>query len=446
MQAKIPWILPTPCRWFSLTIPVATCIQVYKEWDYNKLSEIPSLGIAKTRLFSAGHYLVFKPGFSLMIKFYRNLALGSLVLMIVTTFIFYIGYKKSQLAVSLFPERDQSLVWKTAVEPEQPKGKTQLLPSDEVGNIEYDFVLDPEQRFPYTHYSLYFVDAIQSSLQIDLTSYQTLSFKIICDPKNVLLFTLFSFDDKVTDLKDLVTRRVSSTAFTCTQTWNKVTIALDDLETPTWWLSKYGFDYSEKGYRLDKTMGFAWVNSLQSPVGIRANIKLTDIELSGSEPRYVYGASAICVCLWILFFVWQLRRYARVLTLEIRARVKDDQPLMAYKKLFIEPQKDKEKDALLRYMATEYTNPDLSLDAAIASLNINDILKEELGLTFTTYLNKLRLTEAARLLTESSHVNVSEIAYAVGYNNVPYFNKLFKQEYGCAPKTFINLYQAKDPL
>lgn len=385
-----------------------------------------------------------------MITFYRNLALGSFVMVILTVCLLTIGHKKSQLVTSLFPARDQGLVWKTSVEPEKPKGKTQLSLRNEVGNIEYDFMLDAEQRFPYTHYSIYFVDAIQTSLQVDLTRYQRVSFNIICDPKNVLLFTLFSFDDRVTDLKNLVTRRVSSTAVTCTQSWAKVSIALDDLETPQWWLSKYGFDYSEKGYRLDKTMGFAWVNSLQSPANTPSNVKLTDIKLSGYEPRYMYGASAICVCLWFLFFVGQLRRYARVLTLEIRARVKDDQPLMAYKKLFIEPRKDKEKEALLRYMATEYTNHDLSLDVAISSLNINrnkinDILKEELGLTFTSYLNKLRLTEAARLLTESNNVNVSEIAYAVGYNNVPYFNKLFKQEYGCAPKTFKTLYQAKDP-
>jgi len=372
-------------------------------------------------------------------------------MMILTAFLLYIGYKKSLLTQSIFPARDQGLMWKTAIEPEQPKGKTQLLLKDEVGNLEYDFILDSEQRFPYIHYSLYFVDAIQPSLQVDLTRYQTVSFNIICDPKNVLLFVLFSFDDKVTDLKSLVTRRVSSTAFTCSQKWNRVTIALDDLETPQWWLSKYGFDLSEKGYQLHKTMGFAWANSLQSPVNTTSNVKLTDIQLAGSEPRYIYGASAIGVCLWILFFVWQLRRYARVLTLDIRARVKDDQPLMAYKKLFIEPQKDKEKEALLRYMATEYTNHDLNLEAAIASLNINrnkinDILKEELGLTFTSYLNKLRLTEAARLLTESTNINVSEIAYAVGYNNVPYFNKLFKQEYGCAPKTFKTLYLSKDLL
>jgi AraC-like DNA-binding protein len=31
---------------------------------------------------------------------------------------------------------------------------------------------------------------------------------------------------------------------------------------------------------------------------------------------------------------------------------------------------------------------------------------------------------------------VSEIAYFVGYSSVPYFNKLFKEEFGCSPKQF----------
>lgn len=383
-----------------------------------------------------------------MIKFYRNLALGSCVLMVLTALMFYIAHQKSQLTLSLFPERDQALLWRSAIEPEQPKGKTRVLVRNEVGNLEYDFVLDSGQRFPYSHYSIYFVDAIQASRQVDLSAYQRISFKIICDPKNVLLFTLFSFDDKVTDLEDLVTRRVSSTAFTCTQAWTEVTLNLDGLETPQWWLGRYGFDYSEKGYRLDKSMGFAWVNSLQSPVDTPSNVKLTDIQLSGYDPRFIYAAIVLSIGWWLLFLVAQLRYYARVLTQEVRTRVQDDQPLIAYKKLFIAPQKDKEKEALLRYMANEYTNHELSLEAAITALNmnrnkINDILKEELGLTFTGYLNKLRLTEAARLLAGTAEVNVSEIAYAVGYNNVPYFNKLFKQEYGCTPKTFKTLYQSK---
>jgi AraC-like DNA-binding protein len=98
-------------------------------------------------------------------------------------------------------------------------------------------------------------------------------------------------------------------------------------------------------------------------------------------------------------------------------------------------------------MATEYRNPDMSLEFAVAALGINrtkinELLKDELGMTFGTYLNKLRLAEAARLLSLDDGANVAEIASLVGYINASYFNKLFKAEYGCTPGTFIGIYGA----
>ena len=51
----------------------------------------------------------------------------------------------------------------------------------------------------------------------------------------------------------------------------------------------------------------------------------------------------------------------------------------------------------------------------------------------------MRLTEAARLLTGNPAATASEVAYSVSYGNVSYFNKLFKEEYGCAPKVFKNV-------
>lgn len=382
-----------------------------------------------------------------MLKFYRNAVLAFLALVLLTLALVYGGLVKSHLSVSLFPARDASLLWASATEPKTPVGNTRLTVKNEVGTVEYEFFLDSNTPFPYTHYSLYFVDAIQSFVQADLSRYSDIQFKIQCDPKNVLMLVLFSFDEKVTDLNNMASRRVSSTAFSCDSHWADVSINLADLDTPHWWLGRYGFEFSDTGYRRDKVMGLAWVNSLQSPLNSVSRVKLTDVKLGGRDFRYLYAVAGISVLLWIVFGVVLIRRYIKVLTSELRARVKQDQPLIAYKKLSIEPQKDKEKSALLRYMATEYASADLSLDAAAASLGINrtkinDLLKEELGLTFSSYLNKLRLTEAARLLAENEDANVSEIAYSVGYNNVTYFNKLFKQEYGCAPKTFKSLTQS----
>jgi len=40
------------------------------------------------------------------------------------------------------------------------------------------------------------------------------------------------------------------------------------------------------------------------------------------------------------------------------------------------------------------------------------------------------------LLAWSQGMPVAEIASTVGYANVSYFNKLFKEAYGCTPKIF----------
>jgi AraC-like DNA-binding protein len=383
-----------------------------------------------------------------MFSYYRNLLLAFVALLILSTLIGYVGYINSHVKTSLFPAREGNMPWASSVEPQEPTENTYLKVENETGSLEYRFRVDGDTLFPYAHYSMYFISPFHPYDMHDLTGYQSMSFRVQCDPKNVLLFVLFSFDDDVTDVTNMLTRRVSSAAFECNNHWADVRIDLDDLDTPQWWLGRHGLRYTDSGFNREKVMGFAWVNSLQSPVDTVSHVKITDVALEGKRPAFLWVAISVIAVIWILFIVVQFRRYLHVLTADIRGRVLQDQPLMAYKKLSIEPQKDKEKIALLRFMATEYATPDLSLDMAASRLGINrtkinDILKDELGLTFSAYLNKLRLTESARLLSENEDANVSEIAYRVGYNNVSYFNKLFKQEYGCAPKTFKTLYPQK---
>jgi len=385
-----------------------------------------------------------------MLKFYRNTSITLFALMLITSGIVYVGTKKSELSASLFPGRDTGFLWTMSAEPTSPVGKTAITMKNDVGVVEYDFYLDLNQPFPYSHYSMYFIEPNQGYRMVDLSRYNDISFKVICDPKNVLLLVLFSFDDKVTDLRNIPSRRFSRTAFSCNNHWNTIRINFDELDTPHWWLSEYGFDLSDKGYQLNKTMGFAWANSSQSPLNTLSHVRITDVKLSGKDYRYIYAAVTISLLIWGIALFILFRQYINTLAKQLQKKLKQDQHIIAYKKLSIEPQKDKVKSSLLSYIATEYAHPELSLETTAATLGINrskinDILKEELGLTFTAYLNKLRLTEAARLLSEIEDANVSEIAYSVGYNNISYFNKLFKNEYHCTPKTFKSFYQNKNP-
>jgi YesN/AraC family two-component response regulator len=163
--------------------------------------------------------------------------------------------------------------------------------------------------------------------------------------------------------------------------------------------------------------------------------------LHGRDYRYLAALALIILGGWVAFGAWFFLSYSRALLASVDSKMKVNLPLEAYRQLSLEPYKDKEKASIFRYIASSYTDPKLDLETVVEGTGanrykINEVLKSELGMTFTGYLNKLRLTEASRLLTEKSTAAVSEIAYSVGYANVPYFNKLFKEEFGCTPKSF----------
>jgi AraC-like DNA-binding protein len=40
------------------------------------------------------------------------------------------------------------------------------------------------------------------------------------------------------------------------------------------------------------------------------------------------------------------------------------------------------------------------------------------------------LIEASRLLSEKPDARITEIAYLIGFKNISYFNKLFKEQFG----------------
>lgn len=65
--------------------------------------------------------------------------------------------------------------------------------------------------------------------------------------------------------------------------------------------------------------------------------------------------------------------------------------------------------------------------------------------TFTEFLNRTRIGQATRLLTESTH-SMSEIGYMCGYNNIPYFNREFKKITGLTPLKFRREFQKQANL
>ena len=73
----------------------------------------------------------------------------------------------------------------------------------------------------------------------------------------------------------------------------------------------------------------------------------------------------------------------------------------------------------------------------LSSKYLSDLLKQETGKTALELIHLYVISEAKNLLVAGEQ-SISEIAYRLGFENPPYFSRLFKKEVGVSPKEFKN--------
>lgn len=71
----------------------------------------------------------------------------------------------------------------------------------------------------------------------------------------------------------------------------------------------------------------------------------------------------------------------------------------------------------------------------ISSRYLSDLLKQETGKTAIELIHVFLISEAKHMLKVSDH-NIAETAYTLGFDNLPYFSRLFKKEVGLSPNQF----------
>jgi AraC-like DNA-binding protein len=88
------------------------------------------------------------------------------------------------------------------------------------------------------------------------------------------------------------------------------------------------------------------------------------------------------------------------------------------------------KDVSLKDVADIVNMPEVSFSR---------FLKKRTGRTFIASLNDIRLGHATRMLISTTQT-VAEISYKCGFNNLSYFNRVFKRKNGCTPSEFRENY------
>ena len=78
----------------------------------------------------------------------------------------------------------------------------------------------------------------------------------------------------------------------------------------------------------------------------------------------------------------------------------------------------------------------LTQEAGISRAQLHRKMKELTGLPVSEFIRNIRLEQAIRLLKEQK-INVTQVAYAVGFSNLAHFSTVFRKQFGVSPTEYI---------
>lgn len=96
---------------------------------------------------------------------------------------------------------------------------------------------------------------------------------------------------------------------------------------------------------------------------------------------------------------------------------------------------------IMKVINENLSEPTLSVEMLANSVGLSRVhlhrkLKELTNLSSRDFIRNIRMQQAAKLLKEKK-LSISEVAYAVGYNNLSHFSNTFKEYFGLSPKEYM---------
>jgi len=374
-----------------------------------------------------------------MTIFFRQFTFTLISLILFSGFLGGYCFHNYHLQSDLLPSENSSFPWAFLGLTDTIKGGSSAMSiKDSSQYIDYSYVLTNGVKYPFVTAMIVFSGS--SEEYIDLRRYTSLTIRLKCSTENILAFNLHSYDPIVTEKSNLDSYRISEVWLSCSPKWQDTTIDLHHLHVPAWWLDLFNQKNSDQAYELENVHAISITASHQGPIDSLSHVSLNKLSLEGADDRFLWLYLVATVPVWLFGIGWLLRCYTVALIRIVENKAVINRPIVAHEHLSDEPRAaNTQVEKILDFMAVEYCNSEMSLEYVTTQLGINrntlnKRLKSELGLTFNAYLNRLRLVEAARILSKNEETSVSELAYSLGYKNVTYFNRLFKQLHGCTPK------------
>lgn len=206
---------------------------------------------------------------------------------------------------------------------------------------------------------------------------------------------------------------------------------LKDFHVPDWW-------YDVNNLSPDKNIIPNWkhfnriniATGLPPKLGTMHKLNIRSISFVKNNTSVIILFAFIQLAIMILMFI--------IYVLKIKTRNKSKQITINYKPVTVNKEtSEKYLDYIHEHFQDNTLNLDIvSLNTGMSQRNISDSISDQFGCNFKTYINQIRISEAKRLLKESD-LNISEIAYTVGFSSPNNFNRVFKNITGQNPSEYL---------
>ena len=109
-------------------------------------------------------------------------------------------------------------------------------------------------------------------------------------------------------------------------------------------------------------------------------------------------------------------------------------------KIEVKGNNDALMERIMKCINANLTDPDFNVErlteeAGISRAQLHRKMKEIAGVSTGEFIRNLRLEQAARLIEEGK-INITQVAYSVGFNNQTHFSTIFKKHFGMSPSEY----------
>jgi AraC-like DNA-binding protein len=287
-------------------------------------------------------------------------------------------------------------------------------------------------------YAGFIIDVPRNDTFFDISLYKYINIEIVTQQATSFNIHLKTFIEGYTVYDSYRTYHTETYQVPVHIGSKRYSIPLEYFQIPEWWYKEVGTKAASLPRKADYTKFFG-INFHSGPgmtLDVPDQFTITKISFSTKLPEERKKS----VLLWTSgFIVYNVLAFL-ILFIILKRFKKSNGSKIPYQPIDIQSHSVEEAERLTNYIGTHFQEPELTVEkvgreTGISPARIPLILQQKHKMAFKPYLNEVRITEAKRLLKETDRT-ITEIAFAVGYNNIPHFNRVFREDVGVAPTAF----------